>query len=57
MLTMMVVAPVRCSGVALGAVKLGTNGSDYLVGTKGKGVLYGQADSAIIHGKGFDYVF
>ena len=57
MLTMMVVAPVRCSGVALGAVKLGTDGSDYLVGIKGKGVLYGQADSAIIHGKGFDYVF
>jgi hypothetical protein len=56
-LTMMVVAPVRCSGVALGAVKLGTDGSDYLVGTKGEDVLYARCDNVIGYGKGVEYVF
>ncbi len=42
---------------ALAAVKFGTDGNEYLVGTKSDDVLYGQGDNVIVYGKGFGYVF
>ncbi len=51
-LMMMVVALVVGSGVAFAAVKYGTDGSDYLVGTKGEDVLYGKGGIDFIDGRG-----
>jgi len=49
---MMVMALVVSSGVALAAVKFGTNGSDVLIGTKVDDVLYGKGSTDFIDGRG-----
>ena len=56
LLVMMVVALVVGSGVALAAVKFGTQGSDHLVGTEGEDVLYGKVGNDGLAGKGEDDV-
>jgi hypothetical protein len=56
-LTVMVAALVLGSGMALGAVKFGTGGSAFLVGTKGEDVLYARCGNVIGYGKGVEYVF
>ncbi len=57
MSTAMVATLLVGSGVALAAVKFGTDGNDYGVGAKSEDVLYGQGDNVTIYGKGFGYVF
>ena len=54
--TVMVLAFVLASGVALEAVKLGTNGRDVLVGTNSEDVLHGQGGNDGIAGRGDDDV-
>jgi Ca2+-binding RTX toxin-like protein len=53
-LLVMVVAHVVGSGVALAAVKVGTDGSDYLVGTGSEDLLSGRGGNDGIVGKGGD---
>jgi Ca2+-binding RTX toxin-like protein len=55
-LVMMVVALVVGSGVAVAAVKYGTNGSDYLLGTNEEDVLYGGGGSDFLAGREEDDV-
>ena len=55
-LVMMVMALVVSSGVALAAVKFGTNGSDFLIGTKDDDVLYAKGGTDFIDGRGGDDV-
>jgi Ca2+-binding RTX toxin-like protein len=56
-LVMMVAAFVVGGGVPLAAVRNGTDGSDYLVGTKDEDVLYGRSGNDGLAGKGEDAVF
>jgi hypothetical protein len=56
LLAVMAMALVVGSGAALAAVKYGTDGSDYLVGTKGEDVLYGRGGNDGLAGKGEDDV-
>jgi Ca2+-binding RTX toxin-like protein len=49
---MMVVALVVGSGVALAAVKYGTDGQDFLMGTNDDDVLYGKGGIDFIDGRG-----
>ncbi len=55
-LVMMVVALVMGSGVALAAVKFGTDGRDVLKGTNSEDVLYGRGGSDGLAGRGADDV-
>jgi Ca2+-binding RTX toxin-like protein len=51
-LVMMAVALVVGSGVAVAAVKFGTDGQDFLVGTKEGDVLHGKGGTDFIDGRG-----
>jgi hypothetical protein len=55
-MVMVLVALVVGSGVAVAAVKFGTDGSDSLAGTKGKDVLFGKGGSDFLAGKKQDDV-
>jgi Ca2+-binding RTX toxin-like protein len=50
LLTAITMVLVLGSGVALAAVKFGTNGPDELFGTKGEDVLYGRGGSDFLEG-------
>jgi Ca2+-binding RTX toxin-like protein len=51
-LLMMAVALIVGSGVAVAAVKFGTDGADFLMGTKEDDVLYGRGGSDLMDGRG-----
>src|SRR5215210_1009305 len=55
-LVMMAVALVVGNGVAVAAVKFGTDGQDFLVGTKEGDVLHGKGGTDFIDGRGGDDV-
>jgi len=55
-LVMMTVAFVVGSGIAAAAVKFGTDGQDFLMGTKVNDVLYGKGGIDFIDGRGGDDV-
>ena len=55
-MTMMAVALVVGSGVAVAAVKFGTDGQDFLMGTKEGDVLHGRGGTDFIDGRGGDDV-
>ncbi len=55
-LVMMVMALVVGSGVAVAAVKFGTEGQDFLMGTRFDDVLYGKGGIDFIDGRGGDDV-
>ncbi len=55
-LVMMVVALVVGGGVALAAVKFGTDGQDFLMGTNDDDVIYGKGGIDFIDGRGGDDV-
>lgn len=56
LVTVMAVVLVVGSGVALAAVKFGTNGQDFLMGTNGEDVIYGRGGVDFIDGRGGDDV-
>ena len=56
LLVTMVVALVMGSGVALAAVKYGTEGRDVLIGTNEEDVLYGRGGSDFLAGREEDDV-
>jgi Ca2+-binding RTX toxin-like protein len=56
LLSVMAVALVVGSGVALAAVKIGTDGHDVLKGTKGEDVIHGRGSWDVISGVGSDDV-
>jgi Ca2+-binding RTX toxin-like protein len=53
-MAMMAVALVVGSGVAVAAVTFGTDGQDFLMGTKEDDVLYGKGGTDFIDGRGGD---
>ena len=55
-LVMMAVALVVGSGVAFAAVKFGTDGQDFLMGTKDDDVIHGKGGIDFIDGRGGDDV-
>ncbi|MDQ4105848.1 MAG: hypothetical protein M3157_01555 [Actinomycetota bacterium] len=56
LLMVMAIALVLGSGVALAAVKFGTEGRDALIGTNAKDVLYGKGGNDGLAGRGADDV-
>ena len=55
-MTMMAVALVVGSGVAVAAVKFGTDEQDFLMGTKDDDVLHGKGGTDFVDGRGGDDV-